>query len=190
MLLKKVPVIFTTAMTLSTTSLAQFDSGIDNNNANATYDYLGIQYITQEWNSCDQDGLSVNGSITLSGGIYAKGAYTDVDGDNCGSSTFEVGAGYHEPLTDNFDWYALLSYMNTDYGPGDDSGIAAEGGMQGYLSEHLESRLSFRHTSVGDGETTIGGGFSFWFSERLAATADASVGGDTTTLQAGAQYTF
>lgn len=157
---------------------------------NATYDYVGAQYLWQEWNDCEQDGLQVNGSLSFSEKLYAIAAISDVDGDGCGSTATSIGLGYHTPMNNQFDWYASLSYINIDWGPGDDTGLGAEGGIRGYIGERLESRFSLRHTTTDDGETSIGAGLSYWFSPRLAATADASAGGDTTTLLVGAQYAF
>lgn len=158
--------------------------------ANATYDHIAVQYLWQEWQDCEQDGLQVNGSLSMSERLYATAAISDVDGDDCGSTATSIGIGYHAPMNNAFDWYASLSYINIDWGPGDDTGLGAEGGIRGYIGERLESRVSLRHTTTDDGETSVGAGLSYWLSPRFAATTDASAGGDTVTLLVGAQYAF
>lgn len=186
--------IITTATTIFTLAAAQeavAQTGYQPaTNDNATYDFVGVQYLWQEWNDCEQDGLQVNGSLSFSERLYATAAVSDVDGDYCGSTATSIGLGYHAPMNNTFDWYASLSYINIDWGPGDDTGLGAEGGIRGYIGERLESRVSLRHTTTDDGETSIGAGLSYWFSPRLAATVDASAGGDTTSFLLGAQYAF
>lgn len=71
--------------------------------ANATYDHIAVQYLWQEWQDCEQDGLQVNGSLSMSERLYATAAISDVDGDYCGSTATSIGIGYHAPMNNAFD---------------------------------------------------------------------------------------
>ena len=162
----------------------------DNSLGNVPYDFVGLQYITQDWNGCDQDGLNIYGSKGFSEKLFVVGSFADVDGDTCGSSSFSVGIGYHSPMNETFDMYASLSAVEVDWDGGDDSGLVIAGGIRGFLSHQLESRIELRHNTTGDGETTIGGGLAYWFGENWAATIDANTGSDTTSLLVGARLVF
>jgi hypothetical protein len=157
---------------------------------NVAYDYVGLQYITQDWNDCDQDGLNAYGSKGLSEKLFVVASFADVDGDACGSSSLSVGLGFHTPLNNNFDLYTSLSAVKVDWDGGDESGLAIAGGIRGFLTQQLESRVELRHTTTGDSETTIGGGLAYWFGGNWAATIDASTGSDTTSLLVGARLVF
>ncbi len=188
------PVALIAGSLISTQALAQADSNISqkhfSHSGNVSYNHVGLQYITQDWQDCNQDGLNFYGSMGFSERLFVIGSVADVDGDSCGSTSLSAGLGYHMPMNDTFDFYGTLSLVQIDWDGGDDTGIAAAGGIRGFLSERLESRLALEHQTTDDGETTIGGGIAYWFSNSWTATLDASIGGDTTTMLAGARYTF
>ena len=164
--------------------------GAGNSADNVAYDYIGLQYLMQDWNGCDQDGPQVYGSGSVNDSIFITASVSDVDGDYCGSTAVTVGAGYHAPLNQQFDWYGSLSYSNIDWGQGDDNGLIAEGGLRGFILERLESRVLLNYVSIGEGDLSLGAGLAYWFDPKFAATADINLGGDVDGFQFGIRYAF
>lgn len=158
-----------------------------------SWTHAGVQYTNQsldDWD-CDQDGINIYGNLEVSEDWYVSGAYTDVSGDPCGSSSFTVGGGYHQPFNDTFDWYGAVAFqtVSPDYGSSD-SGIRLGGGLRGFLKPRLESRVELFHVTVGDGATGIAGGLAYFFQPDIAGTLDLSLTSDSTAFAIGARLNF
>lgn len=163
--------------------------------AGLSYTYAGIQYIDQSIDvgpfDCDQDGLSIGGSLDLKNNWFAVASFTDVNGDVCGSSSVIVGGGYRTAYNEVFDLYGIISFQSVspDHGSGD-SGLNLEGGVRGFLKPQLESRLALVHTTVGDSDTGILGGLAYWFQPNIAGTFDLQFTPDATAFAIGARMNF
>lgn len=155
------------------------------------YDYAGARYMFQDWNGCDQDGINLYGSLDIQDGFFARASFTDVSGDECGSSTFSAGGGYHTAYSENVDMYATLSFQSMSFdGGGSDSGLELAAGMRTYLKEQLEGSLELFHSTTGDAETGIRGGLLHWFNQQFAISGDVGLSADTTTFAIGARMAF
>ncbi len=158
-----------------------------------SWTHAGVQYINQSLDdfNCDQDGIGVYGNLAVSDDWYVSGAYTDVSGAPCGSSSFTVGGGYHQPFNDTFDWYGAIAFqtVSPDYGSSD-SGIRLGGGLRGFLNPRLESRVELFHVTTHDGSTGIGGGLAYFFQPDIAGTFDLSFTSDSTAFAIGARLNF
>jgi hypothetical protein len=158
------------------------------------YTYAGIQYFSQQLDQydCNQDGISLNGSLDLNGHWYALGTYSDASGNkHCGSETISAGAGYRTLFKDKIDIYGNVSFEDTsaDYGDGD-SGIILAGGLRGFIAQQLEGKIEIAHHTAFDGTTLINGGVAYWFEKQFAVTGDISLGADGTAFAIGARMNF
>ena len=159
-----------------------------------SYNYLGLRYLSQNLDDfdCNQDGLVLDASITLTDGFYVKGDYTDVSGDkNCGSSTLKAGVGYRHPWGDYWHMYGLVSFADSDYdGGGGDSGPIAAAGLRGFLRQGLEGYVQLEHSTLGDGDLTASLGGAYHFTRAFALTGDVGFSGDQNSIALGARYHF
>lgn len=158
-----------------------------------TYTYAGVRYINQSIDSdfeCDQDGINLFGSLDLKDGFFAKASYSDVSGNNnCGSSSFLAGAGYHTAYSDSVDMYATVSFVSVSEGD-NDSGLEFAGGMRTFLTEVVEGRLELYHGTYGLEETGIRGTVDYWLNDAWTVNGGVSLGSDSTTFGIGARYAF
>lgn len=162
--------------------------------AGLSYTYAGIQYVDQSWEDggaeCDQDGLSVYGSLDIRDNWFAVGSFTDVSGDFCGSSTVTVGGGYRTAYNEIFDMYGTVSFQSVSPdGWSSESGIGLEAGLRGFLKPQLESRFAVFHSTTFE-DTGILGGLAYWFQPNIAGTADLSFSSETTAFAIGARMNF
>jgi hypothetical protein len=159
-----------------------------------SYDYAGIQYLSQNLDDadCSQDGLNIYGSMELNSDFFAIGSLADVGGSkNCGSSTLSLGAGYQELFGADSSIYGTLSYENTSVDHGhSDSGLVAAVGLRGFFQPNLEAKIELAHHTAFDGNTVINGGLVYWFQSNLAATGDLSLGSDTSGIAVGLRMSF
>lgn len=159
-----------------------------------SYNYLGLRYLSQNLDDfdCNQDGLVLDASITLTDGFYVTGDYTDVSGDKgCGSSTLKAGMGYRHPWGDYWHMYGVVSFADSDYDVGGgDSGPVAAAGLRGYLRQGLEGYVELEHSTLGDGDLTASLGGAYHFTRAFALTGDVGFSGDQNSLALGARYHF
>ena len=163
-------------------------------NSALSYNYAGLQYMSQDLDDfdCDQDGLNLYGSLELNSEFFARGSYSDVGGNKgCGSETVSIGAGYRTAFSSQSSIYGVLSFEDTSVDHGDsDSGLIIAGGIRTYLANNLEGRIEVAHHTAFDGDTELNGGLAYWFDPRFSVTGDLSVGSDQTTFAFGVRMNF
>ena len=153
-----------------------------------SYNYAGIQYLSQNLDNkdCSQDGLNIYGSMDINSDFFAVGSLSDVSGGKCGSSTLSAGVGYQELFGADSSIYGTLSYENTSVDVGSsDSGLVAAVGLRGFYQANLEGKIELAHHTAFDGNTVINGGVVYWFQSNIAATGDLSLGSDTSGIAVG-----
>ncbi|HEY7773217.1 MAG TPA: hypothetical protein VIC26_08540 [Marinagarivorans sp.] len=159
-----------------------------------SYDYVGLSYLTQNLDEfdCDQDGLVLDASFTLTDGFYVKGNYSDVSGDgSCGSSMLQAGVGYRHPWGDYWHMYGVVSFADRDDDVGGgDSGPVAAAGIRGFLSEGWEGWAELGHSSLGDGELSANVGGAYHLTSAFAVTGGVGFSGEQNSLSIGGRYHF
>ncbi|UTF60844.1 outer membrane beta-barrel protein [Gilvimarinus sp. DA14] len=164
------------------------------NGASVSYTYGGLEYVEQNLDDydCNQDGLSAYGSYAIDGPWFAVGSLTDVSGDkSCGSTTIQLGAGYHTLLTPGWDLYGTLSAERTDPDHGDsDTGLVAAIGARGWMFQQLEGKAEIAHHTVFDDTTELNLGANYWFTKAIAGTLDTSFSDEGESIALGARMNF
>lgn len=161
--------------------------------ATPNFNYAGIQFASQDLDKydCKQDGVNLYGSFAINSDFFARGSFSDVSGDVCGSQSLSVGAGYRAQFRSQSTIYGVLSFEDISPDSGDgDSGLVLGGGIRGYLSNDLEGKVEVAHHTAFDGDTEIIGGLVYSFDKNFAFTGDVSLGSDQTTLAVGLRYNF
>ena len=158
-----------------------------------SFTHVGLRYMFQDLDQydCDQDGPNIYGSLDIQDGWYARASFSDVSGDNCGSTNVQAGGGYHTRFEDNMEMYGTVSFESiSPDGYGSESGIVLAAGLRGFLSQQLEGGVELMHSSTGDGNTAINGLLAYWFNDAVAGTFDVGLGSDVTTFAVGARLNF
>lgn len=159
-----------------------------------SFTHVGVRYMFQDLDQydCDQDGPNIYGSLDIQDGWYARASFSDVNGDNCGSTNVQAGGGYHTRFDDNMEMYASLSFesISPDGDTGSESGIVLAAGLRGFLSQQLEGGVELMHSSTGPGNTAINGLLAYWLNDAVAATFDVGLGSEVTTFAIGARLNF
>ncbi len=158
-----------------------------------TYTFAGLKYVNQDLDDfdCDQDGLLIDGSYDLDGAIFLRGSFGDVSGDNCGSSSFKLGAGYRVGWGETSHVYGALSFQDVSVDRGEsDSGLAIAGGVRGYVAPGIEGYAELEYSTLYDNDLFFNIGSAYWFNGQFAATGDITLGGDQTTFAIGGRMSF
>lgn len=158
-----------------------------------SFTHVGLRYMFQDLDQydCDQDGPNIYGSLDIQDGWYARASFSDVSGDNCGSTNVQAGGGYHTRFEDNMEMYGTVSFESiSPDGYGSESGIVLAAGLRGFLSQQLEGGVELMHSSTGPGNTAINGLLAYWFNDAVAGTFDVGLGSDVTTFAVGARLNF
>ena len=175
-------------------SIALFGAQAASAKPTINYDYAGLQFFNQDLDdfNCNQNGLTLNGSLELSKDFFARGSFTDANGNKgCGSQNLTIGAGYRTLFRNQSSIYGVISFedISPDRGTSD-SGLILAGGIRTFLSNNLEGKIEVAHHTVYDGDNEISGGLVYWFDSQLALTGDLSLGSDQTTLAVGVRVGF
>lgn len=118
----------------------------------------------------DADGLSLEGVFSFSDMLFVKGGYADIDvdldnGASADGQMLALGVGAHtNRFTGGVDLYGVVSYLDVESGPDDDSGFGVEIGARTLVSDQIEAYISFSTADIGDGETegfSLGGLYTF-----------------------------
>lgn len=156
-----------------------------------SYNYAALQFIDQDVDDCDQDGLRLSGSLDLNSDFFAVGSYSDVSGDVCGSEAVSAGIGYRSLFGADSSMYGSLSVENISPDNGDgDSGLVAAVGLRGFINHNLEAKVHVAHHTAFDGNTVLGGGIALWFAPEFAATVDVGLGSETSEIGLGLRMNF
>ena len=158
-----------------------------------SYTYGGVKYITQDLDDydCTQDGLIVDGSFDIDGAFFVRGAFSDVSGDNCGSSSLKVGGGYRAAWGESAHIYGTASFMDisADAGGGD-TGLVMGGGMRGYVSPGIEAYGEVEYSTLDGGGLAVNAGGAYWFNGQFAITGDIGFGSDARSFAIGGRMAF
>jgi len=158
-----------------------------------SFTHVGLRYMFQDLDkyNCDQDGPNIYGSLDIEDGWYARASFSDVSGDECGSSNVQAGGGFHTQFDRNMEMYASLSFESISPDVGDsDSGLIMAAGLRGFFRPQLEGGVELMHSTTGDGTTAINGLLAYWFNDAVGATFDLGLGSDVTTFAIGARLNF
>lgn len=194
MKIKNLTTLFLASMTLMGAQVVSAKPNANSAKSVLNYDYAGLQFFNQNLDNydCNQNGLTLNGSLELSKDFFARGSFTDANGNKgCGSQNLTLGVGYRALFRNQSSIYGVMSFedISPDHGSSD-SGLILAGGIRTYLSNNLEGKIEVAHHTIYDGDNEISGGLVYWFDPQLALTGDVSLGSDQTTLAVGVRVSF
>ena len=162
-----------------------------------SYTYLNASYANIDLDGIDTgDGFGIAGSFAVADNwhVFAgyQGAGFDFDVD---ATTLNAGVGYNTPVSESIDVVARLSYIyaevDTPLGSTDDSGYGFGVGLRAMAGESFELNGAIEYAEIdGSGDTAIGGGFLYNFTENFAAGASGSWSDDASTYAISGRFYF
>lgn len=146
----------------------------------------------------DGDGFGIAGSFELGENAFIAGGYSQADFDfGVKLDTLSLGVGYHVGISDNLDFYGMLSAIRVDgsisgLGSADEDGYGAQIGLRGMIGDRFELSGSLAYVDLGDGAdgTEVGAGLQYYVTERFAVGLSLGVDEDATSYGAGVRLYF
>ena len=145
----------------------------------------------------DGDGYGLGGSFEIGESMFVFASYGTTGFDfDVDLNQLQAGLGYHVGLTDNTDFFATLGYVAAEVeAPGfqsvDDSGYGATIGVRSNVTDLIELFGDIAYVDFGDGgETAVGAGIWFNFTDSFALGLAAGSGDDVTSYGASARIYF
>ena len=163
---------------------------------------LPYSFVQGSWESVDPDtggddgtGPMLDVSWGLTNLVHLVGSYEDVDFDPAEMTVWQVGAGVHRTMSQNFDLTGELTYVDAEVdlplgGTASDDGYALCGGARKMLTESWELNGGLEYIDVGDNDDTLlGVNALYTVKDRYAVGAGYKMG-DSDTLHVGFRMSF
>ncbi len=168
-----------------------------------SYNYFEIGYVNADIDEpgadIDGDGFGIGGSVGFAENWFMFANYADLGFDfGIDVNTFDVGFGYHYPMSDTTDFavtaeYARAEAKESGFGSIDDDGYGVGLLIRSMLSDAFElnggiNYVDFGGTDGSDTSFTVGGIYSF--TDTVGFGARVEMGDDVTLYQLGFRFYF
>jgi hypothetical protein len=147
----------------------------------------------------DGDGIGIGGSFAVNDSFHVFGGYETGDFDfGVDINRLQAGLGYNMPLSDAVDVVASLSYVSIEadisgVGSADENGYGLGVGLRAMVSPAVELNGGLAYKDYGDsfdGETELGAGFLYHFSDAFAVGLSGEWGEDLSTYALNGRFSF
>jgi len=141
----------------------------------------------------DGDGLGVGGSFEIADSFFIGGSYEDFDLDeDISGDWLEIGGGYFHELNPDLDFVATLSFVDVEFGGGEDDAIALGGGIRTRLSDSIEvdAMLEYYSFDEGDSDTSLDLRGRWYINPEFAVQLRMNLGSDIETIAVGVRGEF
>lgn len=171
-------------------SLANAQNSQQSQYGGVNYDYLELRYLDVDANG--GNGFLFGGSIDVGDNFLLLGSITTLDFDNnVDADLFQLGGGYIWHYNSDFDFLALVQYVNVNVDGSDgDNGVKFSGGTRGLITPQFEVRGFVNYTTAGDGDTWLEIAGDYYINPRFAAGVSIEFGGDTDIFTIGGRFFF
>ena len=175
-------------------------------NTQISYDYLQASATQGEILDTDFTGYSAAASFSLSDSVFMSASYTDGETDDTvgfgfsrskvKANGFNVGLGYHMPISSTTDFVTRLSYVRTEaeyLGFSDDAnGYGVDLGVRSMVLSNLELEALAVYTDGNDVDSEVGLNINakFFITPAFALIVGYTDGDDTSSVSAGLWFNF
>lgn len=181
------------ALLATTVFAAGANAQQQNQKVRPAYTYAGVKYTSQDLDDydCTQDGLIIDGAFDVNGAVFAHGAFGDVSGDGCGSTSLKAGLGYRSAWGEASHLYGKLAFQDVSPDVGDgDTGLVIGGGIRGFVVPGIEGYFEVEYSTLGEKSTDANFGGAYWVNKDFSATLDIGFGSDQRSFAIGARMNF
>lgn len=180
------------ALLLSTGAFAQ----------DLSYDHVELRYVNAELDGgggadADGDGFNLNGSMALSENVHVFAGYETLDFDfDIDLTSFEIGAGWNQPIANGTDIVGRISYIDgevdTNFGDADDSGFGLSGGLRHVFTSQFQGGAFINYTDLDDsGDNTSLELFGeYFFTPEFTGGLTLEFDDDATVFGVGGRWYF
>jgi hypothetical protein len=165
---------------------------------------MDYSFVELDWAQTDIDGTSDNadgftlrGSVGFAEHYFAFADYSNQDVSSVDIDSYTVGLGGHYGLTGNLDLVGRAGWFKVKVGdPGgnfDDDGYLVSAGLRGKVGDSVELEGSVIYTDLGGSggdSTALAVGGRYYFTRNFAVGAEYQQSDDSSTILAGARYSF
>ena len=177
-------------------SASVYADGFSYNSVTVSYGQIDFDNL-----NADGDSLGIGASAEIGESFFVFGGYGVADiGDSVVSvdvDSWDVGIGYHMPISDSVDFVSSLSYEYVDISaPGlgsvDDNGIGLGVGLRYAANERFEINAGISYVDFSDGgdDTTFSAGFLYNFTESFSVGVGGDWGDFSTAYSIGGRFYF
>lgn len=158
-------------------------------NAQISYDYAELRYLSSDRGAADTDGIEIAGSYQFDEDWLVLGSYASEGGDT-DVDVFEVGVGYLLPDVEGINLMTSISILDIDVGNASENGFRLALLGRKMLTEELEGRASINYVDSFDTDLFFELGVDYFITPRFAAGAELQIGSDTDTISIGGRWYF
>ena len=168
-----------------------------------SWDYVQAGYVSTDFDDADIDfkpsGFSLSGAKLLGENVFVTGTYSqqsdDIFGVDIDLDMASLGLGYRYGLTQNTDFFGVVSYENIEIsGAGeseDDNGYGLTAGVRSIVTDSVELRGAIRYLDIADdGDTFFVAGADYFFSPQFAIGVSYETSSDLSFFNVNARYNF
>jgi len=168
----------------------------------AEFNYTSAEFnyifdVEVDGTSLDGDGFSIGGTFTIADTFYLGASFEDYDLDNgWDGEVLEIGGGYFHTLSEDLDFIATFSYLDTEVSRGnssfDDDGFQLGGGIRTRLADtiEVEALIEYVNMDAGDSDTGIDLRGRYYISPEFAVQAKLAFGTDFEIISIGVRGEF
>lgn len=164
---------------------------VDRQNANITYNFVDIEYVSVEPKDVDEDATGWGGLVTLAlhPNVHALAEYQSVE-NSFELDQYRVGLGANYTVHPMFDLVGQLTFESQDFAVADDSGWGARAQVRAGVLPNLELNAHARYVDIGDfgDDTLFGAGAIFYAAKAFGVGAEYEEGDDTTNWKVFARF--
>ena len=177
-------------------SASVYADGFNYNSVTASYGQIDFDNL-----NADGDSLGTSASAEVGESFFVFGGYGVADISDSVISvdvdSWDVGVGYHMPMSDSVDFVASLSYEYIDisvpgFGSVDDNGIGLGVGLRYAANEQFEIDAGVSYVDFSDGgdDTSFGAGVLYNFTESFSVGVAGDWGDDASAYSIGGRFYF
>ncbi len=157
------------------------------------YTYVSGGFTTQNLSDfCTQDGVWLDGSLSLDGQIFFQAGHADVEGSRCGSTRTHFSVGVRNDYGRSSSAFAKAALIFQRNNGDTDPGVSVTGGLRTMFSNQLELNISLTAEIMDDNDQNyITAGTRYILGRSVSVLGDLSLNdeGDTG-LNVGVRFSF
>ncbi len=165
-----------------------------------SYDYVEVGYVKADIDDLDidGDGFGIGGSFGFSENWFMFADYADLGFDfDIDVNTFDVGFGYHYPMSDTVDLAVSAAYVSAEAESAgfseDDDGYALKALVRGMVNDAFELNGGINYVDFGGSsgsDTSFEAGALFSFTENVAFGGRVDFADEGNTYEIGLRFYF
>jgi opacity protein-like surface antigen len=167
------------------------------------WDSAALSYQSADLDGDKLNGFGLSGSKLLGTNVFVSGSYSSVSdkeyGVNWDYNTMSLGLGYRTALTQNTDFFGVVSYEDVELeassggfsDSGSENGYGLAVGVRSMLTDKFELNGGFKYIDIAEeSDTALSVGALYNFTNQFSAGVGITKSDDIDTVSVSAVYYF